>query len=107
MADERAGESRDWVGHLTDRLNGFVEMLQDYSLRPALGIARALLIGTVGIIIGLAVLIALVIAVTTLFNHDVFGNRVWATDFLFGGLTMIAGALLFRTGVRKRGQRHG
>ena len=104
MADERAAGAHDWVSQLTARLEGFVELLQGYSVRPALGIARALLIGAVGIIIGLAVLTALLVALTALFNHDVFGGRVWATDFLFGGATMFAGALLFRSGVRRRGR---
>lgn len=107
MADDTKSDAHDWVGMLTDRLSRFVETLQDYSMRPALGIARSLLIGTVGIILGSAVLIALIVALTTLFDHDVFKGRVWATDFLFGGVTMGAGALLFRSGVRKRGQRDG
>lgn len=107
MADDRAGDTHDWVGQLTDRLNRLVETLQDYSMRPALGAARALLIGTVGIILGSAVLIALIVALTTLFDHDVFKGRVWATDFLFGGVAMGIGALLFRSGVRRRGQRSG
>ena len=105
MAEERLTESPDWVSQLTNRLSRLVNMLQDYSLKPALGIARSLLIGTVGIVIGFAVLIVLVVGVTKLFNHDVFGGRVWATAFLFGGMTMVAGALVFRSGVRKKGQR--
>ena len=107
MADDTKSNAHDWVGLLTDRLNRLVERLQDYSMRPALGVARALLIGTVGIILGSAVLIAMIVALTTLFDHDVFKGRVWATDFLFGGVTMGAGAMLFRSGVRRRGQRNG
>jgi hypothetical protein len=105
MAEDRAPESHDWVAQLTKRLTRLVDVLQDFSVRPALGIARSLLIGTVGLIIGLAVLIAVIVAVTKLFNHDVFGGRVWATDFLCGGITMTAGAVLFRSGVRRKGQR--
>jgi ABC-type arginine/histidine transport system permease subunit len=105
MAEERVTESHDWVTQLTNRLSRLVDILQDFSLKPALGVARSLLIGTVGLIIGFAVLIALVVGITKLFNHDVFGGRVWATDFLFGGMTMVAGAFLFRSGVRKKGQR--
>ena len=104
MADDREGEDHDWVTLLTKRLSRLVEILQDYSLRPALGVARTLLIGAVGLIIGSAVVIALMVGVTKLFNHDVFKGRVWATDFLFGGIAMVAGALLFRSGVRKKGQ---
>ena len=105
MAEERVTESPDWVTHLTNRLSRLVDILQDFSLKPALGIARSLLIGTVGLILGFAVLVALVVGITKLFNHDVFGGRVWATDFLFGGMTMVAGALIFRSGVRRKGQR--
>jgi hypothetical protein len=105
MADERVTESHDWVTQLTNRLSRLVDILQDFSLKPALGIARSLLIGSVGLIIGLFVVIALLVGVTKLFNHDVFGGRVWATDFLFGGMTMAAGSLLFRSGVRRKGQR--
>ena len=104
MADEPEGATHDWVSHLTNRLTRFVDMLQNYSLRPALGIARYLLIGAVATIVGTAVVIAIVVSLTKLFNDDVFSGRVWATDFLFGGLIMIAGGLLFRKGVKKKEQ---
>jgi hypothetical protein len=102
MADESEGEAHDWVSQITHRLTRLVETLQNYSLRPALGLGRYLLIGAVAAIIGTAVLIAIVVSLTKLFNNDVFSGRVWATDFLFGGLIMVSGVLLFRRGVRRR-----
>jgi hypothetical protein len=102
MADEPEGAPHDWVSQLTTRLTRLVDVLQNYSTRPALGIARYLLIGAVGAIVGTAVVIAIVVSLTKLFDDDVFSGRVWATDFLFGGVIMISGGLLFRKGVRKR-----
>jgi len=104
MADQPEGGTHDWVSQLTDRLTRLVDTLQKYSLRPALGIARYLLIGAVAAIVGTAVLIAIVVSLTKLFDDDVFSGRVWATDFLFGGVIMIAGGLLFWKGIRKKEQ---
>ena len=43
MADLPEGGTHDWVNQLTDRLTRLVDTLQNYSLRPALGIARYLI----------------------------------------------------------------
>lgn len=102
MPDEPEGGAHDWVSQITSRLTRLTDVLQNYSTRPALGIARYLLIGAVAAIVGAAVLIALVVSLTTLFDTDVFSGRVWATDFLFGGLIMLSGAFLFRKGVRRK-----
>jgi di/tricarboxylate transporter len=102
MPDDLAGGSHDWVSQLTSRLTRLTDVLQNYSTRPALGIARYLLIGAVAAIVGVAVLIAIVVSLTKLFDDDVFSGRVWATDFLFGGIIMLAGAFLFRKGVRRK-----
>ncbi|HEY5274021.1 MAG TPA: hypothetical protein VIJ34_12395 [Acidimicrobiales bacterium] len=102
MPDEPEGGSHDWVSQLTSRLTRLTDVLQNYSTKPALGIARYLLIGAVAAIVGTAVLIAIVVSLTKLFDDDVFSGRVWATDFLFGGVIMVAGALVFRKGVRRK-----
>jgi ABC-type arginine/histidine transport system permease subunit len=102
MPDEPEGGSHDWASQITSRLTRLTDVLQNYSTRPALGIARYLLIGAVAAIVGTAVVIAVVISLTKLFDNDVFSGRVWATDFLFGGLIMLLGAFLFRKGVRKK-----
>jgi hypothetical protein len=102
MPDEPEGGSHDWVSQLTSRLTRLTDLLQNYSTKPALGIARYLLIGAVAAIVGTAVLIAIVVSLTKLFDDDVFSGRVWATDFLFGGVIMVAGAFVFRKGVRRK-----
>jgi hypothetical protein len=56
----------------------------------------------VATIVGVAVVVAIVVSLTKLFDDDVFSGRVWATDFLFGGVIMAAGVFLFRKGVRRK-----
>jgi ABC-type arginine/histidine transport system permease subunit len=102
MPDEPDGGAHDWVSQITSRLTRLTDVLQNYSTRPALGIAQYLLIGAVSAIVGTAVVIAIVVSLTKLFDDDVFSGRVWATDFLFGGLIMLSGVLLFRKGVRRK-----
>jgi len=104
MAESRVREKSplDLAGQLTDRVEGLVELIRDKSTRPILSIVRAIVVGAVVGLIALTALVVIIIAVMKLFNHDVFGGRVWATDFLFGGMLLGAGVFfLAKSGLRK------
>lgn len=107
MAADEHPEDDGWVGQLTDRLEHFVDLLRNYSVRPALGIVRFLLVGAVASVVGVGVLVVVVIALTKLFDDDVFNGRVWATDLLFGGMFLAAGGFLFRLGARRKDSSNG
>jgi len=102
MTEDRT-EGPDWAKQLTSRLDQLVNRVSDVSMRPALGLVRGALIASVGVIVGGAVLVTVLIALIKLFDKDVFNGRVWATDFLFGGILVGGGAFLFRSGVRRKG----
>lgn len=107
MAAAHDEEQHDWAAQLAGHLERIVERLRDLSVKPALGLVRGLIIATVGLIVGTLILVALVIAVTKLFDADVFNGRVWATDFLFGGMLMLSGAFIMRLGARRKDSSHG
>jgi hypothetical protein len=102
MADNDQKSPFDVAGLLTDRVEDFVQTAHERLTRPIVGLIRFLVIGAVASLVGLAVLVLLVVGVTYLFDHDVFGGRVWATYFLFGGIFIAAGALvLAKSGFRR------
>ena len=92
----------DLAGQLTQRVESFVEVIRDKSTRPILSIVRAIVVGAVVGLVALAALVVCVIAIMKLFNRDVFGGRVWATDLLFGGMLSGVGAfLLAKSGLKR------
>jgi hypothetical protein len=96
---ERGG---DLAGQLTKRVEELVRLLRDHSVRPILTVAGVLIVAIAGVVLALAVVAALAVAVLRLFNQDIFGGRVWATDFLFGGMLGLAGLFLLHKSVKVR-----
>ena len=92
----------DWATRTTAQLDRLVELIRDHSVRPLLGAARYLIVGVVGSAVGLFVLVASLVGLIRLFDADVFRGRVWATDFLFGGILLAVGGFLLRSSAKAR-----
>ncbi len=94
---------------LTDQLNswirGWIDNVHDHTIRPLLIAIRGLIMGTLAVIIGLAVVAMICIGLIRLFDVEVFSGRVWATDLLFGALFLLIGAILLRR-IRPRKDLH-
>lgn len=103
MAQEGArSDGGDLAAQLTRRVEEVVELIRDRSLRPILTVVGVIFSALAGVVIAAAVLVALVVGLTHLINHDVFRGRVWAGDFLIGGILAFAGLFLLRISVRSR-----
>ena len=97
--DESPG---DWATRTTAQLDRIVELVRDRSVRPILGAVKILTLVLLGSVVGLAVLATVLIGLIKLFDVDVFRGRVWATDFLFGGILLAAGGFLLRLSAKAR-----
>jgi hypothetical protein len=101
--DEGAsGHPDDLAAQLTRRVEELVEFIRDRSVRPLLTVASALVAGIAGVVIALGVLTAVVIGLMRLVDHDIFRGRVWAGDFLIGGMLGLAGLFLLRMSTKAR-----
>ena len=95
-------DQADWPAKVADTVEDVVAAVHDRVVRPLMLVARGLVFG---IIVGVMALVLGVLAVITLVRLlDVyaFGDRVWASDALIGGLLVGAGAFAW-TKRRARG----
>jgi hypothetical protein len=90
----------DWAAFLTKRLDTFVVLIRDKSLKPATKLARYAVAGLLAAIVGLAVLAMVIVGVIHLLDTTAFRGRAFITDFIFGGILLVTGTLLLRASVR-------
>jgi hypothetical protein len=103
MRDEPTTErGGDIAAQLTNRVEEGVRLLRDHSVRPVLTVAGFLVVGIAALVLVIAIVAALGISLLHLFNQDIFRGRVWATDFLFGGMLGLAGLFLLHKSVKVR-----
>lgn len=100
--DAGVGDGGDFARQLTRKVEELVGVLRDHSVRPVLSVAAVVVVALAGVVLAIAVLTIAGVGIITLFNHDVFGGRVWATDFTFGGILGLAGLFLLRRSVKTR-----
>jgi hypothetical protein len=100
--DPGEGDGGDLAAQLTRKVERWVGFLTDRAVRPVLLGAAGAVVAVAALLVGLAVLVAIGDGLLTLFNVDVFGDRVWATDFLFGGMLSVLGLFLLRRSVQAR-----
>jgi hypothetical protein len=98
LTDDRS--TPDWATFLTRRLDSLVILIRDKSLKPATKIARYSIIGLLGAIVGLAVVVMMAVGLIRLFDTTVFRGHAFITDLSFGGILLLAGALLLRASAR-------
>lgn len=92
----------DLAAIATKRLDGFVELIRDHSVRPVLFATRIAVVVLFALIVALAIASAATVGVVHLFDYDVFRHRVWATDFLFGAVFCAGGLYLLGRSHRAR-----
>lgn len=92
----------DLAAQLTHKVEHWVGLLTDRTVRPILRGAAWAAVAVAALLVGLAILVAAGDGLLTLFNVDVFGDRVWATDFLFGGMLSVLGLFLLRRSMQAR-----
>jgi hypothetical protein len=90
----------DWATFVTKRLDGVVGLIRDRSVRPATKFTRYAILGLVGAVVGLAVVVMTVVGIIHLFDTTVFRGHAFATDFVFGGILLVAGTFLLRASAR-------
>jgi hypothetical protein len=90
----------DWATFLTKRLDTLVGLIRDRSVKPAIKIARWIIVGLLATVVGLAVLVMIVVGLIHLFDTSVFRGHAFATDFLFGGILLVAGTFLLHMSTR-------
>ncbi len=97
----QSGPQRDWATQLTGLVATGVAVVRDRSVRPAMIVAAAVMIGltVLGTVIGMAVLGA--VGLARLFNNLAVGHRMWATYCVAGGIFVLLGALVLSVGNRR------
>ncbi len=105
------GGGSDWPAQATEAIVGLVDTVREKVNGPATSVARGIVYGTLGAIVGLATLVLVLVvlfrgfdvgidALLDLADIDRRGRSTWITHLLFGLLLVVPGALLWRKGTR-------
>jgi hypothetical protein len=86
-----AAGGRDWPAEAAARVEGFVEILRDKSIRPVTKIVQFVIYSFALIFLLVAILVLFSIAFVRVFDVYVFAGRVWASDLLVGGIFTLGG----------------
>ncbi len=103
-ASESASE--EWSERALDLVDQALGVVHDRVLRPVLLVGRSVVFGVVIAVVALVVVILVAVAVVRLLDVYAFGNRVWASDALFGTALCVGGFVVWsrrtsRTGGRR------
>lgn len=90
---ETSGE--DFAAKAAARFGDAVESLQGKTVKPLFWVARMIVYGLVVAALGAVVGVLLLDLLVRMLDVYAFGGRVWITDFVLGGLFVIAGAFLW------------
>ena len=93
MSSEPAARD-DWAAQITERIGKLVEVVRDQTVGRVQKIVSAAIFGVLASSVVLFILVLLLVGLVRLLNNEVFSQRIWASDFLLGGIFVVAGALI-------------
>ncbi|MHB1488700.1 MAG: hypothetical protein ACYCS7_02890 [Acidimicrobiales bacterium] len=85
----------DWPAKAADGIESVVAAVADRTVRPLNTLARGLVYGLVGGVMGQIAVVLVVISLLRLLNVWAFPNRVWASDLLIGAIFVAVGLFLW------------
>lgn len=82
-----------WPRKAADAVDLVVDTIHDKAVRPAMLAARAVVFGMLAAVLALVVLVLLSVGLVRLLDVYAFGNRVWISYAVLGGIFTAAGFL--------------
>lgn len=85
----------DWASKTAAQIEAGVDAVRSKTVVPAFKIARILSFGLTGAVIGVVVLTLLLVLLIRLLTVYLFAEHVWITYLVLGGISTLAGMLLW------------
>ena len=92
-ATPAAADEPDWTDQVTDLIVDVVDRVHDATTGRVIGIAKALIYGTVALFAGLVVTILGIILVSHLL--DLIPGQIWIPDVAIGGVLVLGGLFVW------------
>jgi hypothetical protein len=92
-AEPGAPGEPQWTDQVTDLIVDVVDRVRDATTGRIIGVAKALVYGTVALFAGLAVTILGIILVSHLL--DLIPGQIWIPDVVIGGVLVLGGLFLW------------
>jgi hypothetical protein len=92
-ATPAVADEPDWTDQVTDLIVDMVDRVHDKTTGPIIGIAKAVIYGTVALFAGIAVLILGIILTSHLLA--LIPGEIWIPDVAIGGVLVLAGLFLW------------
>jgi len=84
----------DWAAQIAERVGKAVEVVRDQTVGRVEKIVGAAIFGVLAFSVAVFILVILVTGLVRLLDNEVFNQRVWASDFLIGGIFVVAGTFI-------------
>ena len=85
----------DWPAKAAGGIESVVGALAERTVKPLKALARGLVYGLLGGVMGQIAVVLVVISLLRLLNVWAFPNRVWASDLLIGAIFVAVGLFLW------------
>lgn len=92
--EKRSGD-RDWAAETTDSITTAVASVRAKTADPLERVARILVYGLLGVVVGLAALVLVAIAAVRALDVAIPGE-VWSAHLVVGGIFVLGGLFLWR-----------
>jgi len=90
------GPEPDLVDRLLGLIDHTLDVVHDRVIRPILLAGRFLAYGFILVLVSLVLVSVVIIGLVRLMNVYMFSGREWLSYFLIGGLSLIAGLVVWR-----------
>jgi hypothetical protein len=88
-----AASGSEWPTRTADLVEHAVGILHDRVIRPITLAARAIVFGTIAVVMAGVLIILLAVGLVRVLDDYAFGGRVWASDALIGAILVGAGSV--------------
>jgi hypothetical protein len=88
-----AADEPDWTDQVTDLIVDVVDRVHDATTGRIIGLAKALIYGTVALFAGLVVTILGIILISHLL--DLIPGQIWIPDVAIGGVLVLGGLFMW------------
>lgn len=99
--DESASPTESWSVRTVDTIDSVIESIRNKTVDPLVKLTRAIVYGILALVVLITIGIFGSVAAFRILDVYAFGNRVWISYFLIGGIITLLGLLLWTKRIKR------
>lgn len=93
--EEATAQPRSWSVRTVDTIDSVVDTIRNKTVNPLVKLTRAIVYGILALVILITIGVFGSVAAFRILDVYAFGNRVWISYFLIGGMITLLGLLIW------------